>query len=190
MHLREPRIAPADPAALSEEQVEALRPVTNRDGHALNIFLTLARFPLALKRFLAWGSYVLSADNTLDQRRRELAILRTGFNCGSGYEFTQHTRIGLRSGISEAEIAALKRPVAEGAWTPLEAAILTACDELHARQFVSDATWAAMEELGDRGRMDVVFTVGQYTQVSMMLNAFGVQLEDPALLDPELDHRA
>ena len=25
--------------------------------------------------------------------------------------------------------------------------------------------------------MDLVFTVGQYTQVSMMLNAFGVQLE-------------
>jgi hypothetical protein len=37
--------------------------------------------------------------------------------------------------------------------------------------------------------MDVVFTVGQYTQVSMMLNSFGVQLEDGDRLDPDLDRR-
>jgi hypothetical protein len=37
--------------------------------------------------------------------------------------------------------------------------------------------------------MDLVFTVGQYTQVSMMLNSFGVQLEDESQLNPELDLR-
>ena len=34
--------------------------------------------------------------------------------------------------------------------------------------------------------MDVVFTTGQYTQVSMMLNTFGVQLDAGQVLDPEL----
>jgi len=34
--------------------------------------------------------------------------------------------------------------------------------------------------------MDVVFTVGQYTQVSMMLNTFGVQLDPGQSLDPDL----
>jgi hypothetical protein len=32
----------------------------------------------------------------------------------------------------------------------------------------------------------VVFTCGQYTQVSMMLNTFGVQLDEGQVLDPEL----
>jgi hypothetical protein len=51
---------------------------------------------------------------------------------------------------------------------------------------VSDATWDALAELGDKGRMDLVFTVGQYTQVSMILNSFGVQLEDGDEADPDL----
>ena len=34
--------------------------------------------------------------------------------------------------------------------------------------------------------MDVVFTAGQYTQVSMFLNTFGVQLDEGQALDPDL----
>jgi hypothetical protein len=37
--------------------------------------------------------------------------------------------------------------------------------------------------------MDLVMTVGQYTQVSMMLNSFGVQLDTGQELDPALDRR-
>jgi hypothetical protein len=34
--------------------------------------------------------------------------------------------------------------------------------------------------------MDLVMTVSQYTQVSMMLNTFGVQLDEDLVLDPDL----
>jgi hypothetical protein len=34
--------------------------------------------------------------------------------------------------------------------------------------------------------MDLVFTVGQYTQVSMILNTFGVPLDPGQVLDPDL----
>ena len=34
--------------------------------------------------------------------------------------------------------------------------------------------------------MNLVFTVGQYTQVCMMLNTFGVQLDDDLTLDKDL----
>jgi hypothetical protein len=34
--------------------------------------------------------------------------------------------------------------------------------------------------------MDLVMTVAQYTQVSMMLNSFGVQLDDDLSSDPDL----
>lgn len=37
--------------------------------------------------------------------------------------------------------------------------------------------------------MDVVFTCGQYTQVPMILNTFGVQLGENQTLDPDLDMR-
>lgn len=188
MRLRAPRIAPLDPAALGDEQAEALAPVTREGALPLNIFLTFARAPEALKRFLQWGNYILSRKNSLDPRRREIAILRTGYNCGSGYEFAQHRAIGLAAGMTEAEVEGAKQGPGAACWDDLDRAIVTACDELTAGHFVSDATWAALAELGDKGRMDLVFTVGQYTQVSMMLNSFGVQLESGEP-DPELDRR-
>ena len=192
MRLRAPRIEPVDIDRLDEEQQQALAPFTNPDnkvggGRVLNIFRTLAHAPKALNAFLGWGSYVLSRRNALPEREREMVILRTGWLCRSGYEFAQHTRIGKDCGLTDAEIARIKAgPDAEG-WTNLESAMLRAADELVADHFVSDATWKALAELGDKGRMDLVFTVGQYTQVSMILNSFGIQLEDGDRPDPDLD---
>lgn len=188
MRLAAPRIAPVDIDRLDAEQTDALAPVTQR-GQVLNIFRTLAHAPQALKAFLAWGSYVLSKQNALDARLREIVILRTGFLCGSGYEFTQHTRIGLNAGLTEVEIAAIKQGPDAPGWSAIDRAALTACDELVRDHFVTDATWAALAGLGEKGRMDLVFTVGQYTQVSMMLNSFGVQLDEGQELDPALDRR-
>ena len=37
--------------------------------------------------------------------------------------------------------------------------------------------------------MDLVMTAGQYTQVCMMLNTFGIQLDEGQVLDPDLDQR-
>lgn len=190
MRLRVPRIGPVDMDRLDEEQAEALAPFgdpANKvgGGRVLNIFRTLAHAPKGLNAFLAWGNYVLSRRNSLPPREREIVILRTGWLCKSGYEFVQHSRIGLDCGLSAGEIARIKAGPEAAGWTPFEAAMLRACDELVADHFVSDATWAALDELGDKGRMDLVFTVGQYTQVSMMLNSFGVQLENPADADPD-----
>ena len=37
--------------------------------------------------------------------------------------------------------------------------------------------------------MDLVYTIAQYSQVSMLLNSFGVQLDEGLALDPDLDRR-
>ncbi|MEE1876524.1 carboxymuconolactone decarboxylase family protein [Altererythrobacter litoralis] len=191
MRLSAPRIEPVDMERLDEEQAAVLAPFANPDnkvggGRVLNIFRTLAHAPKALEGFLAWGNYILSRRNSLGPRERELVILRTGWNCRSGYEFAQHTRIGKDCGLTAEEIERIKQGPDAPGWTPLEAAMLRASDELVSNHHVSDETWAALGELGDRGRMDLVFTVGQYTQVSMLLNSFGVQLEDGDMADPDL----
>ena len=195
MRLKHPRVEPVDLNQLDETQREVLAPFSNPDnmvggGKVLNIFRTLVHAPKALKSFLVWGNYILSRRNDLPEREREMVILRTGWNCRSGYEFAQHTRIGRNCGLSDEEIARVKQGPDAPGWTNVESAMLRAADELHADQFVSDQTWSELAELGDKGRMDLVFTVGQYTQVSMMLNSFGIQLEDDDIPDPELDHTA
>lgn len=192
MRLNAPRIEPVDLDRLDADQRAALEPFLATDGgkvgggKILNIFRTLAHAPKALTAFLGWGNYILSKRSALSARDRELVILRTGYNCRSGYEWTQHKRIGLDCGLAEDEIARIKAgPDAEG-WSDLDRAMLRATDELSTSHFVSDATWAALAPIGDKGRMDLVMTVGQYTQVSMILNSFGIQVEDGWDVDPDL----
>jgi alkylhydroperoxidase family enzyme len=186
MRLAAPRVAPLQDSELTDEQREALKPMFATGRPVLNIFRTLARAPKALARFNEWGSYVLSRRNSLSAREREIVILRVGYLCKSGYEFTQHTRIGLDAGLSQDEIGRIKAG-ADAGWSPSEAALIRAADELVRDHFVTDATWAALSQhFDEKQRMDVVFTAGQYTQVSMFLNTFGVQLDAGQTLDPDL----
>ena len=68
--------------------------------------------------------------------------------------------------------------------------LLRAADELHDDQFITDATWKELRShFTEKQCMDVVFTAAQYTQVSMLLNTFGVQLDDGLTLDPDLGAR-
>ena len=152
----------------------------------LNIFRTLAHAPKAFKRFMAWGGYILSDANSLSPRGRELVILRAGFNWKSGYEWAQHVRIGLDCGLTEAEIARIKLGPDAPEWCDSDRALLVATDELTADAFISDPAWAALGEFSEKQRMDLVMTVAQYTQVSMMLNTFGVQLDEDLKLDLDL----
>ena len=185
-----PRLTPLADSALDDAQEAMIAPFRG-GGRDYNIFRTFARNPVALKAFLGWGNYILSERNSLPPRLREIAILRTGFRCMAGYEFARHVPIGMRAGLSEAEIAAIKRDAADGPWNAGERALLMATDELVADHFVSDATWAALiASFSEQQAMDVVFTVGQYTMVSMFLNSAGVQLDDDVTLDPDLDARA
>src|SRR5262249_35975866 len=176
MRLSQPRIPPIPDAELTDEQREILDGLSG-PRPALNIYRTFAHAPTALKRFLEWGSYVLSRRNCLPAREREIVILRVGFNCRSGYEFAQHSRIGLQSGLTEDEIARIKQG-ADAGWSAADAALIRAADELTGDFFVTDATWAELgRHFDEQQRMHVVLTAGQYTQVSMILNSFGVQTE-------------
>jgi 4-carboxymuconolactone decarboxylase len=186
MRLTTPRIMPAADNGLTEEQREIVAPMQAR-GSVLNIFRTLLKHPAAARGFLGWGSYVLSRKNSLPPREREIAILRTGFLCRSGYEWTQHVPIGKRAGLTDDEIARIKLGADAPGWSEADRALLRAADDLHRDQFVSEPVWTALSKhFGEHQRMDVVFTVGQYTQVSMILNSFGVQLDPGQVLDPDL----
>ena len=176
MRLKEPRIEPLPEAEWNDEVRELLPKHTDGTPRPLNIFTTLARHPKLLKRWQVFGNHVLS-KSTLPARERELVILRTGFLCKSGYEFHQHTRIGLAAGLSREEIERLTRAASE--WSGSDAVLIRAADELHADQMITDATWRDLrEQWTEQQVMDLVFAIGQYTLVSMALNSFGVQTED------------
>ena len=75
------------------------------------------------------------------------------------------------------------RRVAEGpeakGWTPFEAALLRAADELYVNAFVSDATWNTLAARYDQKHLvDTVFAVAEYTMLAAAMNTFGVQPDE------------
>jgi alkylhydroperoxidase family enzyme len=186
MRLKAPRIEPVLEQDWSPAHREALAPYAARN-QLYNIFTTLGRVPEALKAFVAWGGFVLR-DSSLPERERELLILRVGWNCRAGYEWSQHARIGRGAGLTAEELTGIKRGPSWASWSERDRLLLCAADELAQAQFITDATWNALaRSLSERQRMDVVFIVGHYTQVCMMLNTFGVQLDPILRADPDLE---
>jgi len=180
VRLDKPRVAP-----LADAQLDPELRARFGSGPILNIFRTLANHPALARRWLVFGNHVL-AKNTLPAREREIAILRIGWLCRSGYEWGQHVVIGRASGLTDEEIARIaKGPDAPG-WSAADRALLRATDELHEDAFVTDATWAELSKSWSTQQlMDLVFTVGQYNLVSMALNTFGVQAEPGLARLPE-----
>ena len=172
-----PRLQPLEEKEWSAEQRELLAPF-GREGRVLNVFKTLVRHPKLLKRWLPFANHILF-KSSLAPRDREMLILRAAWRMRAEYEWGHHVEIGARAGLSAAEIEHVaKGPDAPG-WTPFEAALLRAVDELQSDGRLSDLTWAALAERYDAARLlDLVFTVGNYTALAMALNSFGVALDE------------
>ena len=137
-----PRLAPLPREAWSEDVRTMIERTPGGATEPLNIFTTLVRHPALVRRWLPFGTMLLTGE--LPPRDRELLILRTAWNCRSEYEWGQHVRIGLAAGLAQEEIDRVPAGPAAPGWSPFDAALLRAADELHADACVSDATWAVL----------------------------------------------
>ena len=171
-----PRLAPL-PEAQWDDDTRKMLEASKMHGQVLNIFATLAHHPDLLRRWMVFGTHVL-LKSTVGPRERELVILRTGWNCRAEYEWGQHVVIARQIGITDEEIDRIRRGPDAPGWSPFDATLLRAADELHRDYRIGDATWRALGEHYDTKQiLDLIFAIGQYTLVSMALNSLGVQLE-------------
>lgn len=149
-----------------------------------NALSTLMHHPALAGPFLTYNNVLLQTP-TLDHRARELVVLRVAWRTRSRYEWVQHLRLAPRVGITPEEIAAVADGPDADAWTPLEADLLAATDQLIDDYRVEDDTWSRLaEQLDERQLVELVFVVGTYTALAMAFKSFGLQL------DPELQEIA
>jgi 4-carboxymuconolactone decarboxylase len=169
------RIPPLAPDQLDDRQRELLAGVAV-GGPASNIFATLVRHPGLFNRWLPFGGKLLAGK--LPARDRELLILRTAWHCRSSYEWGQHALLARQAGVADEEVDRIPDGPDAPGWSPSDAVLLRAADELHADSRVSDATWAALAERYDeRQLIEVPMLVGHYHMVAFALNTLGVQRE-------------
>ncbi|MDD9368638.1 MAG: carboxymuconolactone decarboxylase family protein [Acidimicrobiales bacterium] len=185
----EPRIRPLPPGDWPPAMREALAALVppeprhplpeRRDDRpkGLNILGTLARHPALTRAYHTFNGHVLFAT-TLSLRQRELLVLRVAAVRQAEYEWAQHVVIGEDVGLEPDEIARVGAGPDAPGWSPFDAALLRAVDELVADAKIAGPTWQVLSgELDEQQLMDVVFTVGAYDLLAMAMRSFQVELD-------------
>lgn len=144
-------------------------------GEPPRVFTTLARHRRLFRRWL-WFAGALMPGGTLPRDEAELVILRVAHNTGSDYEWVQHERLAQRAGLSADEVARVRNGAAAAGWSPRQALLLRAADELHADRRIGDELWAALaREYDERGLIELCLLVGHYEMLAMTLRSLEVQ---------------
>jgi alkylhydroperoxidase family enzyme len=168
------RIPEPQPDELRADVSELLPLIARPGGKPASTMVVLARSPDLLAPFLGWAA-ALALNGVLSNRDHELLALRAARNCGSKFEWDEHSDYARDAGLTDAEIAGVARPIDEGDWSASEQALLQAADDLHATQDVSEETWGVLASYYDTPALaEILFVVGQYTMLSMVATAAGI----------------
>jgi 4-carboxymuconolactone decarboxylase len=187
-----PRLAPRPVEQFDDAARSALRagmpqaadrflsgePDAPRLANALGLLL---HHPKIAGPWLMYNS-VLLTDPTIDARQRELMILRVAWRTRSTYEWVQHVRLAKLVGVTDDEVEAVGRGADDTTWTPLEADLLAATDQLIDRFCIDDATFGRLaEHFDERQLLELTFVVGTYLCLALAFNSFGLEV------DPDFD---
>lgn len=108
-----------------------------------------------------------------------MLVLRTAWNCRSEYEWGQHVVVGRKVSLTEDEIQRVREgPDAEG-WSPEDALLLRAADELHNDFSLSDTTWGQLVDLyNEQQLIELPIVVGHYQLMAMVLKSLNIQRDE------------
>ncbi|RZT08451.1 4-carboxymuconolactone decarboxylase [Duganella sp. CF402] len=168
------RLGPIPFAEMSAaQQVAAQVVIDGPRGGLYGPFVPLIRSPELMGAAQQMGEY-LRYRSAIGTRLTELAILVTARHWSQQVEWAIHAPIARDYGIAKeviAAIAARERPAASALLAD-EALVYEFCVQLHQRQRVDDATYAAaLAAFGEQGVVDLMGINGYYTFLAMVMNA-------------------
>jgi alkylhydroperoxidase family enzyme len=133
----------------------------------------LAHHPTLAAGWLAHNGALLD-HGVLDARVRELVVLAVVHRTGTASVWNEHIVLGRAAGITDDELQRLERGARDG-WSELDATLLRAVDELVDEFTIADPTWKALaEQFDERSLLELLFVVGTYTCLAMVMNSVGL----------------
>ncbi len=168
------------PEISAETMTEAQRDVYNKTrpdrpaGPVRGPSSAWVRSPEVYER-LGWMVLFMRHDSVIPARLVEFVILITVGHWGAEYPWGVHARMAKEQGLGDEIIAAIKAGDRPDFTEADEEAVYDFCTELRERHAVSDGTYkATLGHLGEQGVVELVALIGQYTTVSMTVNAFEI----------------
>lgn len=121
----------------------------------------------------------VSTMGRAENAAKEVVILVTGARFKSAYELYAHARVGGKKGLSEAKIAAIAAGQRPNDLAPAEAAAYDVASALLDGGVLPHPTYdAALKALGKDALSELVYLVGLYSMVAVLLNAYDVPGEE------------
>ena len=179
------RFAPLTWAEMSEAQKTMTRHVLDGPRTAMTgPFNVMLRSPVMGDLAQELGAQV-RFNSTLPAPLREMAILMAARHWTGHYEWQAHKALALAAGLDPAIIASIAAGERPPSMQSSEAVLHRFCSELLEKKRVGDETFAATKAaFGEQGMTEIMFTLGYYSLVSMLLNVDEHPL--PAGVEPEL----
>jgi 4-carboxymuconolactone decarboxylase len=166
------RLPPIPAAHYTAQQAKEVQEIMDgpRKG-LLAPFVPLLRSPELMGHAQRMGEY-LRYRSALPLRLSELAILVTARFWTQQVEWAIHAPIAQTEGIAVEVIDAIANRVPPAFTQEDEALVVAFCQEMHATQHISDATWqSAVATLGEHATVDLIGLCGYYAMLSMVMNA-------------------
>ncbi len=147
----------------------------------LNIFRMMAHAETCFRPFLRLGTAIL-AEQQLDAKLRELAILRIGRMSDAAYEYGQHVPIAKAVGATEAQVEAIERgDIDASCFDDVERLVLRFTTELVQEVKATDAVFAGMRaRFPPREIVELIMAIGFYMTIARLAETTEVDLDPPA----------
>ena len=160
---------------LPQNQQHIYDEIAGSRGSVRGPFAMLMHSPEMAGRAAHLGAY-LRFETSLEKSVLELVTLTVAREWDCQYEWTAHEPQAREAGVREEAIAAIKERKAPHGLSDDEAVLVGYAQELVRDHRVSEATFAAARErLGHQGLVDLTATVGYYSLIASVLNAFEIQ---------------
>ena len=147
-------------------------------GRLINLYAMLLHTPEVAAAWLEFNNAIRFRTG-IDERLRELVILRVAILNGANYVYSVHSSgLAQQAGIAQAEIDALAEWRAAGLFAPRERALLAYVDAMTRDVEVPDAVFAALRaHFDERQVVELTVLAGCYNMHTRVLRALRVDPE-------------
>ncbi len=164
-----------------EQASEQVRATFDRLPARLNVFRIMAHAETNFRWLVRLGTSIL-AEQKLDHRLREIAILRVANLSKAAYEWVQHAGIARAVGVTSEQIAALESGDATaGCFNDDEKLVLQFATEVIRDVKASDATFERLAaRFSHQEIVELILAIGFYMLMARLLETTAVDLEPDA----------
>lgn len=145
------------------------------------VLRTFAHHPALANAFSPLNIHLLST-NSLPVKQRQIAIMRTAWITGATYMWSSHLNTSKSCGLTDEFYEPVKVGADDPYFTPFEASVIRATEQLVRDQKIADAEWTAlMAEWNEQQMLDFLFTVGCYVMVAGVMRSTGAERQEDLL---------